>query len=199
MAGPLVLGEWEPPLLSGQRVECPGSFAGEGRGAEAVWERAGPAERGGACGKVEGPSRLRWPRARSQPWHRGTSASGPSLLGFGCSLSWAVHGFAQLVTDELCAQGRALGLWGLRSSAKTSSDRVTHPPPHHGSLLRPRWFWWPLGGYVTCPPGGPASPQSKGLVLCPAAGLRGLLARGLPHCLHLPFPPRRPVLPGVPR
>lgn len=92
------------------------------------------------------------------------------------------------LVDELCRQGQGLGLVGL---VFYQEDRLL-PAPTTDLSTSLGGSDEVLSGRVTCPSCVfRRLPRTKGLVcfLCPAAGLSGLLACGLPHHLHLPLPP----------
>lgn len=166
-------------------------------GADAVGKGTGSTGRWRKCARVwplSGPSHSR-PRA-SRSFGFWVLSPGVLVLTFLGQFMGLFNRY--LLTDELFGRDEALGLVGLVFSQKdrTDSDRVNDPPPLTlVALMGTRWLCDPSFLSVT------SAPRTKGLVcfLCPAAGLSGLLARGLPHHLHLPFPPRWGVLPGVPR
>lgn len=158
--------------------------------ADAVSKETGSAGAPRSSGRASVASGLAHPQARASGSFGFWDLLSPGVLEL-TFLGQLMDLFSRcLWTDELGGQGLdlvGLAFWWEDGSARTA------PLP------------WPrraLTGCVTCPPSVSRQlPRTKGLVrfLCPAAGLGGLLAHGLPHHLHLPFPPRRGVLPGVPR
>ena len=127
---------------------------------------------------------------------------GKSFLSSGCSASLGGSWLVQQVPVDWWALRARPGPWPRGACVLAGGQAPTWsvPSPWTPSLT----LVAPMGTQRLCGlsfPSVPSAPRMKGLAsfLCPAAGLRGLLARGLPHHLLLPFPPWWGVLSSVPR